>query len=93
MCAVNAIKIKHLLQGSQVEDIYNSDGHDDLNGILEYLADKYVPVQPIEAQPRGGARNLISKRNLIENGVSSVAYFDDVEEVWVELQDQELTKV
>ncbi|XXN65139.1 hypothetical protein ACRQ84_06225 [Enterobacter ludwigii] len=93
MTTTKQIVIKYSLHGEEKVDAFDSDGYDKINGVLEFLADKYVPAQLVEAQPRGSERNQIGKRNLIEHGVSNVSYFDDEDSVWVEFQDLDLRNV
>lgn len=85
--------VKYSLHGEEKVDSFNSDGYDKINGVLEFLADKYVPAQLIEARPRGGERNQLGKRNLIEHGVSDVSYHDEESGDWVELPDLNLRNV
>lgn len=93
MTTPKEIKIKYSLHGIEKTDVFNSDGYDEINGVLEFLADKYVSGELIEAQPRGRERNQIGKRDLIEHGVRDVSYFDNEDSVWVEFQDLDLRNV
>jgi len=93
MTTTKQIVIKYSLHGEEKVDAFDSDGMDKINGVLEYLADKYVSAQLIEAQARGRERNQIGKRNLIEHGVSDVSYFDDEDSVWVDFPDLNLRNV
>ncbi|MCW1831862.1 hypothetical protein OLZ33_07555 [Pantoea ananatis] len=93
MDALKEIKIKYKYNGIENQDIIKSYGYDRKNEVIEFLAEKYVPAQLIESQSRGGKRNQLGKRNLIEYGVSQVSYYHEDDNVWVDLQDIDLRKI
>ncbi|EXU77328.1 hypothetical protein [Erwinia mallotivora] len=87
------IKIKYHINGEEITDTITPYDHNKYDQVIEFLVQKYVPTKLIESQLRQGERNQISKRNLIENGISEVSYYEDEDDVWVGIPDLNLKKV
>lgn len=85
------IKVRYLHHGEWKEEDYQSDGNDQINGVLESLADRYA-VPLMEARERGGPRPVVHFRNLITHGISEVEImFEDSH--WVALCESDLLRV
>ncbi|MGP6441651.1 hypothetical protein ACTZGI_02780 [Rahnella aceris] len=89
MSDAKIIKIKYLINSEQIIEDYVSDGYDQINGVLEYIADQHIPI---DAQPRDIPRPVKSKRNLYEHGISDIyVMYEDSD--WLPLKDSDLLSV
>lgn len=85
------IKIRYLHHDEWKEEDYQSDGCDQLNGVLESLGDRYVPCI-MEAKEKGGSRSIMQYRNLLLHGISQVELmFED--SGWIPFNENELRRV
>ncbi|MGX1956636.1 hypothetical protein [Serratia proteamaculans] len=92
MTGSKIVKIRYTLNGAEIEEDFVSDGYDQINAVLEYIADKYVPAQVVDSKPRGVTRPVLYKRNLHEYGISDVyVKFEDSD--WLPLSDRNLDNV
>ncbi|MDN8660542.1 hypothetical protein Q0N58_15460, partial [Staphylococcus aureus] len=66
------VKIRYILNGAEIVEDFYSNGYDQINAVLEYIADKHVPAQVVDSKPKDVARPVLYKRNLHEYGVSDV---------------------
>lgn len=85
------IKIRYLLNGGWKEEVYESDDYDQLNGVLEHLANRYA-IPLIEAKERGAKRQVSPYRNLVEYGITEVEFkFEDSD--WRAFNERDLLNV
>lgn len=86
------VKIRYTWNGAEIEEDFDSDGYDQINAVLEYIADKYVPTQLVDSKPKGVTRPVLYRRNLHEYGISDVyVKFEDSD--WLPLNDRDLVCV
>ncbi|MBZ9581860.1 hypothetical protein [Klebsiella quasivariicola] len=83
-------KIKYIHNGIWKEEGYESDGYDQINGVLEGLASRYVPASsvPREVFPKPD----LPKRDLTKQGITKVyVMFEDSD--WLEIDPKDLFEV
>lgn len=88
------IKISFNYKGNDSEVNYDhiDDGYDQINGVLEYIAEICVIPDLTVAVRRGGKRTTIGKLNLSDYGVSNVRFQLEAGE-WVDVEDEQLRNV
>ncbi|HEJ7190147.1 hypothetical protein JY481_10710 [Serratia marcescens] len=86
------VKIRYTLNGEKIEVDFDSDGYDQVNAVLEYIADKHVPAQVVDSKPKEVTRPVLYKRNLHEYGISDV-YVKFEGSDWLPLDDRDLVCV
>jgi hypothetical protein len=86
------VKIRLSYKNADFETDYTDDGYDQINGVLEHIADTYVIPDLVVAARRGGDRKTIGKLNLSEYGVSDVSFKLETGK-WVEVKEEWLSNV
>ncbi|EPF20119.1 hypothetical protein HMPREF0201_00719 [Cedecea davisae DSM 4568] len=88
------IKISFNYKGNDSEVNYDhiDDGYDQINGVLEYIADICVIPDLIVAGKPGATRKAIGKLNLSAYDVSDVRFQLETGE-WVDVEDERLRNV
>ncbi|HEJ7042971.1 MAG: hypothetical protein E6093_09810 [Serratia liquefaciens] len=92
MTGSKIVKIRYTLNGAEIEEDFDSDGYDQVNAVLEYIADEHVPTQVADSKPKDVTRPVIYKRNLCEYGISDV-YIKFEDSDWLPLNDRDLVCV
>ncbi|WP_329906870.1 hypothetical protein [Serratia quinivorans] len=86
------VKIRYTLNCAEIVEDFDSDGYDQVNAVLEYIADKHVPAQVVDSKTKSIARPVLYKRNLHEYGISDV-YVKFKDSDWLPLNDRDLVCV
>ncbi|MEC5319662.1 hypothetical protein VSX61_12050 [Brenneria populi subsp. brevivirga] len=89
------VKLRLSYKNNNFETDYTDDGHDQINGVLEYIADTYViPDLMIALRDRKNrkGRLLIGSLNLSTYGISDVSLQLETG-IWVDVKEELLRNV